>query len=596
MDANVLGAYNSNLSQVGDGDRRFDMVVAVTQESVSATMKLFLDKVELEPFKQVFVINKDATGDEPKFVPADLTEILEQLGFDPFTVPRGLEDDDERITKMARAGVILGFSAEFGLPDVDLSRIPDPIYFDQSGSVVTYNMITKQFQAFQVARGDGLYDPIGIQVVSQSEYLDEDPEHLPWTFKFSVDLDLRTDSCTGKFHLLPQRTQDLVKNLGPDMFSIQQLFLDLNAAKLQNTGPKLPNIDSQSTLAILLQTVFLGAYLKTIDAKGDGILLGYSAISSHPIQHETSLIPTNFNFHMSPYKNLDGTNTDNFPLYTLNYLVVSENRPLPAPQDFIWNWVAASESNDFHGACSIRRDVFRDFISGILSPELSLLVLKPSVTVNAPNPFIMYFSWSIDPCRDPQRYTSTPAGGDTKVLSFVFHEKASDSDTFVPIWGDMSLSVTSSSDVYFDENLIKTASNIVVHGYVNVEGGVTKGNLVRYTVSTTYELGVDAHGELTVKLQAGSPDFQDLSDDIDVNGWSQFISAGTVNNLVDKIVHSVRGRMESFLTSFGSRIRQRLNGHNMWVFPGGNTFSFKDVRFSEHGDLVSHVTYVDPEQ
>lgn len=31
-----------------------------------------------------------------------------------------------------------------------------------------------------------------------------------------------------------------------------------------------------------------------------------------------------------------------------------------------------------------------------------------------------------------------------------------------------------------------------------------------------------------------------------------------------------------------------------FVFPGGNTFIFKDPGFSEYQDLVSHITFADP--
>jgi hypothetical protein len=31
-----------------------------------------------------------------------------------------------------------------------------------------------------------------------------------------------------------------------------------------------------------------------------------------------------------------------------------------------------------------------------------------------------------------------------------------------------------------------------------------------------------------------------------------------------------------------------------FVFPGGRTFAFKTVGFSNHQDLVAHITYADP--
>jgi len=37
-----------------------------------------------------------------------------------------------------------------------------------------------------------------------------------------------------------------------------------------------------------------------------------------------------------------------------------------------------------------------------------------------------------------------------------------------------------------------------------------------------------------------------------------------------------------------------INVFQDFIFPGGQTFIFKDVRFSSHQDLISHITYADP--
>jgi hypothetical protein len=37
-----------------------------------------------------------------------------------------------------------------------------------------------------------------------------------------------------------------------------------------------------------------------------------------------------------------------------------------------------------------------------------------------------------------------------------------------------------------------------------------------------------------------------------------------------------------------------LNSSSSWVFPGGKTFAFKNVQFSDNKDLVCEITYVDP--
>lgn len=587
------GYLGSDLSNVGDQGRHFDLVVGVTQKSVSETMRKYLSNIDRPPFKQLFVYNGTSTGHEPSFVPIDYETAKGKLGFDPFTIPDGTLSTDSRVKALIDNRISLGFMAEFGNPAVSASRLPEPLTFDRSGSEVTYNMVMKEFKAFELA--GGVFGPVQLKMISQTAFLAKDPANEPWYFKFSVDLDMRNDSARNQFHLLPPTTQQLVKNLGVDIFSIQQLFLNLNTAQLQNNLPAIPNLDSTSYLAILLQRVFLGAYLKTIDASGNGVLLGYTVTTNNPPSREASLIPTDLNIHISSYKNPDGSDTTKFPLYTLNYLVASENRRLPSPVDFGWNWIDEAESNKFDGVVAVRRDVFRDFLQDTLSPELRNICLIPDVDVRINDPIKAHFSWSVKKCATAPVYTVLDGSSDGKVLSYSAHRSDYDKDVFPfpPVWGSIAMDVYSNSDVFFTGNLIKTVSTLRVHAKVNILGGVTSGNVIFYRTTTNYELGVDAGGRITVKLQGGKAHFEDMSSDIDANGWSKFVSAGTVNNLINTLVSSVQG-FKRFLTGFDGAIFRRLNSGADWVFPGGNTFSFKDVRFSNHLDLVSHIKYNEP--
>ena len=586
----AAGYLDSDLSNVGDSGRRFDLVVGVTQKSVQETMGNFLKKVDRPPFKQLFVFNGTSAGHEPSFVPVDFESTKDKLGFDPFTIPDGTLSTDSRVAALITNRISLGFMAEFGNPDVNPSRLPDPIVFDRSGSEVTYNMVMKEFKAFEL-RG-GVFGPVKLKMISQTAFLAKDPSHDPWHFQFTVDLDMRTDSVRNQFHLLPKKTQDLVKNLGVDIFSIQQLFLNLNTAHLQNKFPSIPNLDPASSLAILLQRVFLGAYIQTIDASGNGVLLGFTVTTNKLPAREASLVPTDLNIHISSFKNPDGSDTTKFPLYTLNYLVASENRRLPSPVDFGWNWIQESELNKFDGVIAVRRDVFRDFLQDTLSPELRKICLIPDVDVKIDDPIKARFSWGVTQCSTAPKYTVLDGSSSGKVLSYSAHRRDHDKDVFPfpPVWGSISMDVYSNSDVFFTGNVIKTVSTLRVHARVNILGGITSGNVIFYKTTTNYELGVDAGGRITVKLQGGKPLFEDLSDNIKPDGWSKFVSAGTVKNLIDKLVNSVEG-FKRFLVGFDNAIFRRLNSGADWVFPGGNTFMFKDARFSNNLDLVSHIKY-----
>ncbi len=581
---------DSNLASAGTNGNSFDLVVGVTQESVQRTMTDFLRNISTSgPFRQIYKFNPHAGLDGDQFIPVDYHETVQKLSFDPFTLPNNLPQHDPRIQKMLQNFIVLGFEAEFGIPPgVPDHRLPKPISFDQSGSVVTYNMINKEFKVFELQVG------FVTRFVSttQSEYLAENENNLPWTFRFSVDLDLRTDSATNKFHLLPKQTQDRIKNLGPNAFSIDQLFLNLNAAKLQNEQPQIPTLPP-STRFNLLHKVFLDLYINSIDSGEDGILLGYTVKIDRRSPKKATFTPTDLNFHISPHYHANGSASDDFGLYTLNYLMSSGDRTLSSPVDFGWNWVDAKDRSKYDGVISVRRNVFGSFLKDNLSPELGILCQQPHVDVDIDDPVFADFRWGTTQCRDPQHYT-LHTGATQKVLSYNFEQQAKDDDFFFPIYADMRMKVTSSSEVFLIANQVRTVSSIKVFARVNVVGGVTSGNIVHYRTTTNYVLGVDRAGQITATLAKGSPLFEDLSESVNPNVWAQIASFGTFKNLLDSLKRKLRSRMTTYLSGFQRRIAAALNTESSWIFPGGNTFAFVDVSFSNYQDLVSHIKYLKP--
>jgi hypothetical protein len=50
------------------------------------------------------------------------------------------------------------------------------------------------------------------------------------------------------------------------------------------------------------------------------------------------------------------------------------------------------------------------------------------------------------------------------------------------------------------------------------------------------------------------------------------------------------------LTNLAVVVKGGLDGSQGWVFPGGKSFTFKQVAFSDYLDLISRITYVDPSE
>ena len=99
------------------------MVVSVTQQSVNATMKRFLDKVEIPRFTQCFVAD-----DNNSIVEMSYEDVKSRTGgVDPFKIRAGTPVSDPKRAALDKIRFVVGFQTETGLPDFPLDLIPDII-------------------------------------------------------------------------------------------------------------------------------------------------------------------------------------------------------------------------------------------------------------------------------------------------------------------------------------------------------------------------------------------------------------------------------------------------------------------------------------
>lgn len=573
-----MSANQSNLSNPKYG---YDMVVATTQTAVNATMQEWLSKYKGKPFIQAYVYNPEQ--DAPAYV--DFDKLKTELGFDPFTIPDKTDPKDPRIAKLMDKKFMFAFQVEIGLPDFPLDKIPPVIQFNKEGTYVTYNMVCKTFKIL-------VLEPGGYTGAKWTS-LSQDKAQAPWVFSFTVDLDLRTDNINNYFHNLPIETQNDIKNLGQDMFSIQQLFLDLNAAGL-SAPPTISGLEPTSTAYVYLSRIFVNKYLADLSKNG-GVMLGFSVVSKKPFPQNVSLIPTNMTFMISSYKDDQGKATADYNAYTLNYLIMSKDRPMPAPNQFSWNWVEKDKTSQYAGVMSVNRNSFIAFLHGLLSPELQRIAMVPSTNFYI-NCLEAKFSWSFSQNGNAQAFNIVNNGG-SHVLTYSYTKSTSaDDSTYCGIygtWGNFGSTYSVQSDVYLDGTTIRTETTMTVFMHLNVLGGVTEGNFAKKKAVTKYTLGVNNQGVISVDWGKG-PEVTDMSDNIDPGFWSKFVTLGQITGVVDGVRNNVKTWLDSFLTNDASNIARMLNGSNSWVFPGGNTYAFMNARFSDSQDLVANVLYVSP--
>lgn len=576
---------SKNQSDLSNPHYGYDMVLATTQASVNATMEEWLSKYTGSPFIQAYAYNPNHSSGQTGISPIDFDQLKREMGFDPFSIPNNTSTDDPRIKKLQEQKFMFAFQIEIGIPThFPLSAIPPVISFNKEGAYVTYNMVCKTFKI--IAIEPALYGQTSWLNLSQ------DDSDIPWVFSYTVDLNLQSDNINNHFHKLPPATQKQIKNLGENMFSVQQLFLDLNTAGLTN-NVKIEGLKATSETYIILTQVFLDTYMKQLSKNG-GVMLGYSVTSKKPFPQNVSLIPTDLNFEICSYKDSKGKSTPDYDAYTLNYLIMSKGNPMPAPAQFSWNWVNKSNVSKYAGVMAINKQAFVNFLRNLLSPSLNTISKKPTTHfhINCDKASI---KWGMKSDASPHRYLAVQNGG-SHGLSYSYSQSSSDSSKkYCGIYytkGNLGLKYTVQSDVYIQGTSITVSTLLNMHVHLNVEGGVAAGNFARKKATTTYTLGVDAQGALSVTQSPIS--IEDHSQKVKTGAWAKFITLGELKKTVNEIKDSLQGWLSNYLTQEADQITRMLNGSNGWTFPGGKTFTFQNAEFSDNQDLVANVIYITP--
>ncbi|MDH5826428.1 hypothetical protein [Sphingobacterium faecium] len=574
-----MSAKQSNLSNPKYG---YDMVVATTQVSVNATMMEWLSKFKGKPFIQAYIYDPSVNGGQGGPSPTNYDDLVTRLQFDPFTVPDNTPMDDPRMLKLQAEKFMFAFYVELGIPDFPLDKIPPTIAFNKEGSYVTYNMVAKKFKMIVIQ--PALYGQATWINLTQ----DTSPE--PWVFSFTVNLDLQTDNINNYFHDLPIETQEEIKNLGIDMFSVQQLFLDLNAAGLTDSVT-IKGLDKSSIAYVYLTQIFINTYLAQISKEG-GIMLGFSVVSKEVFPNNVSIIPTDMNFMISSYKDSSGRATTDYDAYTLNYLIMSKSNPMPAPVQFSWNWVEKDQISQYAGVMAVNRNTFVAFLHALLSPGLNNIAKKPTTKFFI-NCIKCEIGWGYEAEQTPQSYMIVNEGN-SHVLTFSYDKRASSDDSayYCAAWGNFEAKYKVQSDVYLEGATIRIDTTATMWMHINVCGGVTEGDFAKKLSTTSYTLGVDAYGRITVKREG--PIITDQSEKVDPSWWTKFLTLGAIDDVVDKVKETVKIWLEKFLTADASRIEDMLNSSSGWTFPGARTYAFMNTQFSDTQDLVTNVLYVSP--
>jgi hypothetical protein len=272
--------------------------------------------------------------------------------------------------------------------------------------------------------------------------------------------------------------------------------------------------------------------------------------------------------------------TDQQRLATLSYLCEANGHILPPPVVFNWNWVEPNESADYHGVVSINKTAFVAFLKNELLPYVEGQCYAPKARVWAEG-LLVYFDASVTPRQSP---TIVAHDSGETVLSFSYSSSAADSLGAQGMLAWLQLSPSFNLDVKFSGNTITIEQHLVLYMCIRALYTEAKGNIVDKTITDTYTLSVTAQGGLTAKLAATPADH---SVKINVDAFANFFG-GNINDNIDYVVSQTANLISPDFRDIPLTLVQDF------VFPGGRTFAFKNIAFSDYQDLVSHITYADP--
>lgn len=433
---------------------------------------------------------------------------------------------------------------------------------DKGNQTVGYN-ITMQHGEFYY-HGPGM-PPITIK---------QDNANATWMFKMFVNLSMQDVAKSN----LPDDLKKELQNVDENMFSIQQLYLDMNTAFLNSIeGAVFPALVQTPATQIL--KLYLIEQQKT-----NKPLFGVSVKFRKPDVPPPAFAPTYIDFCVTPYSPPAGK-AKNPDLDTLNYLIMTSHHQAPKypPQSFSFNWV---DDPAISGAMAIKHDLFVGFIVDELNPVLKALCPIITCKIDSLQVFIT-------PSEKASPFQLVDGGTTGKVASSSYSTKGKDSNWNQYYSTEMEVDYGMVCDVYLVNDTILLSGAITVSGVESTHTAKTGNGVTSYMDDTTF------HWSVALQLYMDAANNGQL--DIRI-GSSDFNSPPTVNKKDKPFgvigIKSIGDIREKIMPSIGDAVLKSLpelfNKANHFVFPGARTFAFKNPQFSETADLASDITYLDP--
>ncbi|KAL4973532.1 hypothetical protein BDW66DRAFT_153716 [Aspergillus desertorum] len=561
----MTASYNeSRLSEY-----KFDFVVAVTQGSINATMKTFLSSKPEPELKICYVAEIDPSTSQVVPKEIEFAKLLElTAGVDPFTVdiPSSNPETDRNFQMLLKAKFMAGFKAQMGVPAAaDLTKVPDIVGLRGDSAAVDYHLVCSEFTIAALQNEWGSYSWMRKS---------QDPNH-PWLYSATVDLRMGKVE-ESAYSKLPEAVQKKIKNLSASAFSIQQLLFDLSNAGLSSAA-RIDGVEPGSILEIILNRFFVSKYV------AERRKIGAPMLGCAFVPHETdksSLTLTDLNFSVNPYSGPPTTDPeikkDQLNLNCLNYLCAVDKHVLPPPTRFPWNWLQTGDLSDHDGCVSINRNNIRDWLAPSIEQEAKKHCLRPKAYAkhhdgNVTKLYIeIYFGPEETPavqCKDEGK----------TVLTLSYDGYSEDSDPA----GKIELKYKYTLNLDFVGSNIVIMQNIWVWYYAETLSISNHDVVIDDLRTDTYPITV-ADGQLVVGEATGK--LEHRANPLDRGSVADFFSR------INDVVHNIQRQLNNLTSIQLAAIP--ISAMQGFVFPGGNTFTFKHAEFSKHQDLIAFIKYV----
>jgi hypothetical protein len=585
-----MSVLQSNLSDPHYG---YDLVVAVTQASVNATMKQLLAGVSSPEVTVCYVYDE-----KNDLVPIDFrTLVADAKGSDPFKVHAGADPaTDKDLINLSNVNFAGAVRARLGLPNVSLGKIPPVVTLGEGASApVLFNLLCSEFTiaGFQ-------YGPRAkVTWINQSL---PSGDQSPWYF--SANVNLNSAPVTPQ-EALPSAVKNRANQLKQtaNAFTIQKLFLDLDTAILKSS-PTIVGIDPGWQIWNLITAIFLKAYFAQLREKGDPVLsYSFFVKAPKPATLDLGAISRECVPLLQNGQRIRNPSPAQRDAATLVYCgSIATTAPVPVP--FTWNWVELGEVTAFSGVEAVRRDVFLKFFLELLNRDVAPLCINPNVEMGGGG-LEVWAKYTIAQSSSPARFQPVsaiqpPGAGGFTTLAKVDYSHPSHGSFSLPLDfmdedGDFNYSLSGTVSVSGNQIKVQVRATVYMyygHGetafahYTDLPGA----NYYDKVRTVIYTLGVNQNGELQV-VPASSLEDNSAPWNLHLKGIAT--DKGLTSGLRAAQAH-LAAHMDTVFSNYVAKLTDEINGYHGWVFPGNDAFVFKNVAFSVGQDLVAQLTYLQP--